>query len=190
MIKKFFKELKESIIEDYVFIIVCLLTVIIFNIPVNYYIITGGGIEDVGEKIAIKDSYNSRGSYNMCYVSEIRGRVGPYLLSYVIPSWDREKVSDYTYNDKETIKDVEFRDKLDLKVANSNALYWAYTLAGLETKMIKREKVEWGHLTIASAFLFLVVLTPLTHTAVKTLRLQSLANVSAMQQYPVMRLKT
>lgn len=130
MFKKIFKELKDFVVEEYKFLLLLLLTVIVFYFPVNYYIIIGGGISDIDERINITEGYSSAGSFNISYVSELKGRVGPYLLSYIIPGWDRESANDYKYDDKESIKDIEFRNKLDLISTNSNAVKWAYKLAG------------------------------------------------------------
>ena len=48
----------------------------------------------------------------MSYVSELIGTLGPYLLSYVIPTWEREDASKYKYNDEENLEDIQFRNDL------------------------------------------------------------------------------
>ena len=136
-IKYFFSEIKLFIIEEYKFLIACLLILILFYCPVNYYIIIGGGISDVGKRIEVDDEYSSEGSFNMSYVSQLVGTLGPYLLSYVIPTWDRESVDLYKYDVDEEVQDVELRSDLNLLSANSNAIYWAYTLANKECEIVK-----------------------------------------------------
>lgn len=136
MIKRFFNDIVEFIKEEYKFIIFLLLSVILFLFPVNYYIIVGGDISDIDERVVISDSYDSKGSFNISYVSELKGRLGPYLLSYIIPDWERESANDYKYVDEETIQDIEFRNRLDLVSTNGNAIKWAYELAGKEYKVI------------------------------------------------------
>ena len=136
MLKKIIKEIKEFIITEYKFLISCFLILILFYYPVNYYIVVGGGISDVGKRIEVEDSYESLGSFNMSYVSQIVGTLGPYLLSYIIPTWDRESADDYKYDATESIADIEFRSKLDLESTNGNATYWAYKLADKECKII------------------------------------------------------
>ena len=135
-IKCFYNEILFFIKEEYKFLISCLLILILFFYPVNYYIVIGGGISDIGKRIEIENSYNSEGSFNMSYVSELIGTLGPYLLSYVIPTWDRESVDDYKYDTTESVADIEFRSKLDLESTNGNATYWAYKLADKECKII------------------------------------------------------
>lgn len=118
--------------EEYKFLLVVILLFIIFEYPLNYYIIIGGGSSDVSSRIKVEDKYKSTGSFNISYVEELKGTILTYLLSYVVPSWEREDANLYKYNDKESIDDIEFRSDLDLLYSNGNAKYWAYTLASKE----------------------------------------------------------
>lgn len=136
MIKKFFNDIVEFIKEEYKFIIFLLLSVILFLFPVNYYIIVGGDISNIDDRVIISDSYNSKGSFNISYVSELKGRLGPYLLSYIIPGWESESANYYKYVNEETIQDIEFRNRLDLVSTNGNAIKWAYKLANKEYRVI------------------------------------------------------
>lgn len=136
MFKKLLHELKEVIKEEYKFIITLLLIYIILNIPLNYYITVGGGISDVSSRIHVTDSYKSKGSFNISYVTQLNGNVITYLLSYVIPSWERESTSNYKYTTEESLEDINFRGDLDLRTANGTATYWAYTLANKSLKEI------------------------------------------------------
>ena len=136
MFKKLLHEIKEVIKEEYKFIITLLLTYIILNIPLNYYITVGGGISDVSSRIHVTDSYKSKGSFNISYVTQLNGNVITYLLSYVIPSWERESTSNYKYTTEESLEDINFRGDLDLRTANGTATYWAYTLANKSLKEI------------------------------------------------------
>ena len=134
--KKVISYIINTIKEDYKLIIVLLLLFIIFEYPLNYYIIIGGGTSDVSSRINVKDNYTSKGSFNISYVEELKGNVLTYLLSYIVPSWEREDANLYKYNDKESIDDIEFRSDLDLSYSNSNATYWAYTLANKEVEKV------------------------------------------------------
>ena len=129
MFKKIFTWLKELIVEEYKFIIFMIVSTILFLWPVNYYIIIGGDISDISKRVSVTSGYDSEGSFNICFVEELNGRLGPYLLSYVIPSWERESANDYKYDDEESIEDISFRSQLDLISSNSNAIKWAYKLA-------------------------------------------------------------
>lgn len=132
--KKIVSYIVDTIKEEYKFIICLLLLFIIFVYPLNYYIIIGGGTSDVSSRIKVEDNYNSKGSFNISYVEELKGTVITYLLSYIIPSWEREDANLYKYDKKESIEDIEFRSDLDLTYSNSNATYWAYTLASKDIK--------------------------------------------------------
>lgn len=136
MLKKVLQEFKEVILEESKFIIGVLLLYIILNIPLNYYITVGGGISDVSSRIEVTDGYESEGSLNISYVTQLNGNVMTYILSYVIPSWERESTDDYKYTTEESIEDINFRGDLDLKTANGTATYWAYTLAGKTPKEV------------------------------------------------------
>ena len=95
MFKKIFTWFKELIVEEYKFIIFMIVSTILFLFPVNYYIIIGGDISDISKRVSVTSGYESEGSFNICFVSELNGRLGPYLLSYVIPGWERESANDY-----------------------------------------------------------------------------------------------
>ena len=73
MFKKIFKSIKETIKEEYKFIIFLLLLTIIFNIPVNYYITVGGGISDISDRIKVENGNDSKGSFNLSYVTQLDG---------------------------------------------------------------------------------------------------------------------
>ena len=135
-IKKFFNEVFEFIVDEYKFILVLAVFYIVCTWPVNYYIIVGGGISDVHERVNVTEGYKSKGSFNLSYVSELKGTTLSYLLSYVIPSWDRESMDDYKYSETENYEDIEFRGDIDLKTTNNNAIKVAFDLAGKEYKEI------------------------------------------------------
>ena len=130
MLNNFYEKLKKFIKEYYKNIIFFTILYILFMFPLNLYIITGGGIMEVSDRIIVEDANKSKGSLNLSYVSEIKATIATYLLSYVIKDWERVKVSDYTYSDNEDMDDVEFRGKIDLLNSNNNALKNAFDEAG------------------------------------------------------------
>lgn len=134
MLKKLARQIRQEIKEDYKFIICILLLFIIFQIPVNYYIVVGGGVSDISSRVEVEDAYQRKGTFNISYVEELKGTTLTYLLSYVIPTWERESANDYKYTESEKIEDIEFRSDLDLKTVNGTATYWAYTLANKDVK--------------------------------------------------------
>lgn len=134
MLKKIKDYIVEMFREEYKFIIFMLLLLIILNYPLNYYITVGGGISDVSSRIKVEDKYKSKGTFNISYVTQLTGNVFTYGLSFIMPNWERESADNYKYTEEESIKDIEFRNELDLKTANGTATYWAYTLANKKLK--------------------------------------------------------
>ena len=128
--KKNFKTIKDIVKENWLYIL--FMTVFLFAsfYPVNYFIIIGGGISNIGNRVEVKDAYEEKGSLNISYVTELDGTLLTYGLSYIIPGWETQEISKYTYTSNESLKEIEFRDNLDLDVSSSNAIYYAYTLAG------------------------------------------------------------
>ena len=127
--KKVFKNILDAIVDDLGFLIVLVIVYLILTWPVNYYITVGGGVDDISSRINVEDANKVKGSYNISYVTELKGTVTTYLLSYVIKDWERVNADLYKYNENESISDIEFRSDLDLTVANGTATKWAYTLA-------------------------------------------------------------
>lgn len=130
MFNKIYNKIKKYIREN--FVEICVYLVFLFSVlcPVNYYIITGGGIFDASKRVSLDTNYSSKGSFNMAYVSEIKGTIFTYLLSYIIPSFERDSMDDYKTNDQESAADIEFRNSLWLNQTNNNAIYVAYHKAG------------------------------------------------------------
>lgn len=128
--KNLIKEITNYIKEEWKFLLFCVVITCILLFPVNYYITTGGGTININKRVQIEDSYPSKGTLNITYVAQSKGSVLVYLLSYIMPDWEREKYSEYLIDEDDSLKDMEYRDKLDLEYSNSNAIYWGYKLAG------------------------------------------------------------
>lgn len=134
--KKLINNFIQFIKEEYKFILVLLLFTAILLYPVKYYIITGGGIKDIGKRVIVDKAYKEKGTFNISYVTELNGTVVSYLLSYVIPSWEREKQEDYTYNNEESVEDINERNLIYLNQSSNNAIYNAYKLANKEVSLL------------------------------------------------------
>lgn len=135
MAKKIWNEIIDTIKEEWKFILFNILLLIVLNIPLNYYIVMGGGIDDVSSRVKVEDSNKGKGSLNISYVTQINANVLFYGLSYIIPTWERENANDYKYTENESLNDISFRGDLDLKTANGTATYWAYTLANKKVEL-------------------------------------------------------
>lgn len=134
MIKHTLKNIKEYVKQEWKFLIVLLVTFIICTYPVDYYIITGGGTILAKDRVEVKGAKKSEGTISLTYVKELKGTIATYLLSYIVPSYEREKVEEYTYNENETIEDIDFRNIIQLRTANNSAIKVAYENAGKTLK--------------------------------------------------------
>lgn len=129
MFNKIYDKIRSFMMENYKYILGLIVFYLVITYPLNYYIFTGGGISNIDSRININSNYKSSGSFNISYVSELNGNVLTYLLSYIVPSWKREKISDYKLDDDESLDDVNFRNSLDLDSTNSRSINIAYNLA-------------------------------------------------------------
>ncbi len=135
MLNKIYKNIKDFITEYLSSFLILFILVFISYMPVNYYIITGGGTMNAEDKVFIKDEYKSKGSLNFSYVSELRGNVFSYVLSYIVPSFERESIDTYKVSKNEDSDDIDFRNKLWLNNTNNIALYVAYKKLNKDIKV-------------------------------------------------------
>ena len=140
MINKIYIKIKQFIHNEWKFLIILLLLVGLTIYPVDCYIITGGGIISATDRVNVKGKKEKKGSFNLAYVSELKGTLYTYLLSYIIPSFERESTDNYKYDKTENTKDIDFRNNLLLNEANNNAIYVAYTKAR-KTIKVKSKKL-------------------------------------------------
>ena len=135
MFTNIYKKFKEFIHSEWKFLLVIALTVFITYCPVNCYIITGGGTISATDRVSVEGAKKSKGSFHLAYVSELKGTIFTYLLSYVIPSYERESLDEYKYSKNEIEKDIEFRNNLLLNNSLNNAIYVAYNKAGKDIEI-------------------------------------------------------
>jgi len=135
MISKIYDKFKKFIKINYKELIFLVLFAIFMIFPLPYYICVSGGTISVGDRIKIEDSYDEEGSFNLAYVTQLKATPATYLLSYVIPSWEKISVESYMISEDETEEDVENRDHLYLSDANQSAVVVAYTKAGKKVEI-------------------------------------------------------
>lgn len=113
------------------FFIIVILWILFLRLPLPYYVINGGGVIDTTKRINIEGiKPQKKGNFNLAYVSVLEGRPWSYLLGKIIPSWEVEKVEDYTYDKKEDMESVTKRDNLELEESIRNAIKVSYLKAG------------------------------------------------------------
>ena len=140
-IQKVLIEYKDSFLDlvrnEIKYLVTLLAIAMICFVPMNYYIIVGGGISDIGSRVKVENSYKSKGSLNISFVRETQGIFLTYALSYVMPNWKRLQADDMKMNSSEGDKEVEFRNYLNLDESSSSALKVSYEAAGKTVNLVK-----------------------------------------------------
>ena len=131
MFAKIYEKIKEFIKENYKELIVLLVIVLLFTIKLPYSIYTPGGAVNLNDRITVEDGYESEGSFNMAYVSMVRGSIPFLLISYVIPDWDIVATEDLTIEGEDMDEMLE-RERLYMQESMDAAIINAYQAAGEE----------------------------------------------------------
>jgi len=131
MFTKIYDKTKQFIKENYKFLICILVIFFLFNIELPYSIYTPGGAVNLNKRIEIENEEEVVGSFNMAYVSMVKGSVPFLLLSKIMPDWDIVKKEDITIND-ESMDELLKRERLYLEESINNATINAYKKANKE----------------------------------------------------------
>ena len=123
-------EIKEFLKDEWFFFVSLLVFFVVMTYNVPYLIETGGGTIDLDDRIELTDAYETKGSFNLSYVSTLEATVSTFLASKVIPSWELIPMKSMSYSDSETYEDVVSRDRIYLDNANESAIKVAYEEAG------------------------------------------------------------
>lgn len=134
MIKKIFKAIKNDIKINYKSYIIFLLVTPWFFIKFDYNVYTPGGLVDLTNRIEVENSYDSKGSFNLTYVTARGGTAPIILLSYIIPSWDLVSLDDSRI-DNESENEIIERNKIYLEDTSYDAVIAAFTEANIEYKI-------------------------------------------------------
>ena len=131
MFTKIYEKIKEFIKENYKELIILLVVVLLFTIELPYSIYTPGGAVDLNDRITVQNEYDSEGSFNMAYVSMVRGSIPFLLISYVIPDWDIVPAEEITAEGEDLDEMLE-REKLYMQESMDAAIINAYQAVGKE----------------------------------------------------------
>lgn len=134
-LNKIYDRVKQFIVENLRFLLLLAGIYLLFNIELPYIIYTPGGSINLSSRIEVENGYESEGSFEMAYVSVIRGSIPFVLLSFVMPNWDLERKDAVTLED-ETISEMIRRDRIYLEQAVNNATLNAYKKAGKDVEII------------------------------------------------------
>ena len=131
MIKKILNYFKEELKTNYKFYIVYVVLLSLLFINFNYYVYSPGGLEDLTYRIEVSDSYDSKGSFNLTYVTSRAGNIYNILLSYILPSWDLVSVKDSQIENESTSEVVE-RNQIYLRQTSYDAIISAFNEANID----------------------------------------------------------
>lgn len=138
MLKKLGQEIKKIIVKYRYFICFFIITMAIMSIELPYYIKKTGGIINIAQRIQIENGYETKGTLNMAYVTEIRATIPSFLIAKVNNDWDIVSKKD-EIGSTETNREVDFRNKLALDEANNNAIIVAYQKANKDITINSKE---------------------------------------------------
>ena len=119
------------LLDNIRFIIILLFLYFLFSFNLDYYVYSPGDLEDLKDRIVIDNSYESKGSFNLTYVTARDGNIPNIILSYIMPSWDLVKLDERRVSN-ESREEILQRDKVYLKETSYDAIIAAYKEAGLE----------------------------------------------------------
>ena len=131
MFTKIYEKIKEFIKENYKGLIAIVVVFLLFMIELPYSIYTPGGAVDLNKRISVSDGYEAEGSFNMAYVSMVRGSIPFLLLSYIIPDWDIVSSDEITI-EGENMEEMLEREKLYMQESMDAAIINAYRAAGAD----------------------------------------------------------
>jgi len=131
MIKKILNYFKEELKTNYKFYIVYVVLLSLLFINFNYYVYSPGGLEDLTDRIEVSNSYDSKGSFNLTYVTSRAGNIYNILLSYILPSWDLVSVKDSQIENESTSEVVE-RNQIYLRQTSYDAIISAFNEANID----------------------------------------------------------
>ena len=131
MFTKIYEKIKEFIKENYKGLIAIVVVFLLFMIELPYSIYTPGGAVDLNKRISVNNGYETEGSFNMAYVSMVRGSIPFLLLSHIIPDWDIVSSDEITI-EGENMEEMLEREKLYMQESMDAAIINAYRAAGAD----------------------------------------------------------
>lgn len=138
MINKLYVKFKKFIRENYKFLIIYSLVLLLFTVDLDYEIYTPGGLSNLEKRIEVSKGYDSEGSFNLTYVSAKKGTIPFILLSYVFPNWDLVSL-DESRIETEDYEEILARGKIDLESVNENAIAVAFQHANMDYDVTRND---------------------------------------------------
>lgn len=136
MFTRIYEKIKQFMKENYKGLIAILIIFLVFTIELPYSIYSPGGAVNLNKRINVDNGYESKGSFNMAYVSMVKGSLPFILISKVIPDWDLVKKSELTAKG-EDMEELLERERLYLEESIDNATINAYKKVGKRLSITK-----------------------------------------------------
>ena len=132
--------IKKFIKENYKFILLIILIVVLFNLKLPYYILAPGGTINVTDRVEM-EGYNKdrKGSLNMLYVSEYEATPASYVFAK-LKDWDTHKNDERQIAD-ESLEEIEERNRIMRDNSLDIAMMVAYTEAEKEINIKSKKNV-------------------------------------------------
>lgn len=134
--------MKKFIKENYRFILVLILIVMVFYIKLPYFILAPGGTINITDRVEMEGYKKKKGSINMLYVSEYKATMVMYLYAKIM-NYDIENNSQRQISN-ESINDVKKRETLMRDNSLDMAIIAAYTEAGKKIEIKSKKNIVIG----------------------------------------------
>ena len=136
-IKDYFKEEQELNAKFFIrYFVLMFLVVLVCTFEFPYYIDKPGGLDNLNNKVEIENAYDVEGSFNLTYVSEIKGTIPLIIIAGIHPDWDVVAKSDSnigTLNYDSLLQ----RERVMMMESYTNSIKYAYEKAGKIVKVVK-----------------------------------------------------
>ena len=134
MFNKIYEKIKNFIKNNYLFIILMIFIIFMFYYETPYMIYRSGGTIDLNNRVIVDKDYTQKGSISMSYVTAMKGSPAFVLLSYIIPDWDLEKISENSESSYDETLEI---GKEYLKEGIDNAIIAAFNETSYNIEITK-----------------------------------------------------
>lgn len=128
-------KLKFFLKENIIYILILLITFLVFYVELPFYIMAPGGIIDISDRVIVKNKNTLNGKLNMLYASEIKATIPTYLIASLNSKWDAFKNEERQISN-ENMEEITLRNKILLDNSIDTAIYAAYEELGKELEII------------------------------------------------------
>lgn len=134
------QKIRKWLRENIFFITFIILTFVICNIKLPYYIMAPGGVINIDDRISLENKNETKGTLDLLYVSEYNATIASTMLSFIFRDWDLNKIEDIQLSD-ESVAEIDVRNRVMLENSRQNAILVAYKKAGKDIKMNGKKNV-------------------------------------------------